>query len=383
MSQAFYMPPLSLLGKYALQALGVELVSRDFQKALIVTDKGCVDLGLINRLTDELNNHYLPFLCFDEVQSQPTEENVLAGLKRLQTEKCDVVISFGGGSTHDCAKAIALLATNGGQINDYAKGVHLSQKKCLPLITVNTTAGTGAAMTIFSLITDPINQKRYPIIDKNLTPIVVVNDSELMTTMPKQLTAITGMDALTHAIEAYVSTAATPITNAAAIESIRLIAQSLEMAVLNGQDRDAREAMQYAEFLSGMAFSNASLGYVHAMSQAVARQYDIPHGLCNAILLPEVCRFNARIAPEKFKRIADAMGIQTRDLTAQESAEAGISAIEVLSNRIGTAQRFKTFGLTEDDFPVMAAHALKDPCAMTNPRQAELNDLLELYQLCF
>ncbi len=383
MSQAFYMPPLSLLGKYALQALGVELVSRDFQKALIVTDKGCVDLGLINRLTDELNNHYLPFVCFDDVKSQPTEENVQKGLKCQQTEKCDVIISFGGGSTHDCAKAIALLATNGGHIQDYAKGVNLSQKKALPLITINTTAGTGAAMTIFSMVNDPNNQKRYPIIDKHLTPIIVVNDSELMITMPRQLTAITGMDALTHAIEAYASTAATPITNAVAIEAISLIAQSLEMAVLNGQDREAREAMQYAEFLSGMAFSNASLGYVHALSQAVTRQYDIQHGLCNAILLPEVCRFNARIAPDKFKRIAEAMGINTRDLTAQEAAEAGISAIEVLSNRIGTAQRLKTFGVAEDDFPIMASHALKDPCALTNPRQAELNDLIDLYLQCF
>ncbi len=379
MSSVFYMPPVSLMGKHAIQLLGVDLVSREFKKALIVTDKVCVDIKLINHLTDELNSHKIDFTVFDSVQANPTEQNVKDGLELLTNEQCDFVISFGGGSSHDCAKGIALIATNGGHVRDYSTGVHLSAKPQLPLVTVNTTAGTAAEMTVFAVITNEQDQTKYPIVDKHLTPIIAVNDSELMVTMPKSLTAATGMDALTHAVEAYVSTASTPVTDACAIKAIQLIAKNLEIAVLNGQDRDARDAMQYAEYLAGMAFSNASLGYVHSMAHQLGGVYDLAHGLCNAILLPEVSRFNAYVVPDRYVDVAHAMGIETHGMNPAEAAEAGISAIEALSQKVGTDQKLRDLGVNEDKIEFMSINALKDACSLTNPRQAELADIMAIY----
>ncbi|MBL4816100.1 MAG: iron-containing alcohol dehydrogenase, partial [Shewanella sp.] len=199
MSTTFYMPPMSMMGPDAIKQLGSELKARNFNKALIVTDKALVDIKLVDRLTDELSAHDIAFSIFDGVKPNPTEKNIEQGLKLLKVQDCDFVISFGGGSSHDCAKGIALVAANGGHIRDFSKGVHLSAKPQLPLVTVNTTAGTAAEMTIFAIVTNEDDETKYPIVDKNLTPIIAVNDSELMVAMPKFLTATTGMDALTHA----------------------------------------------------------------------------------------------------------------------------------------------------------------------------------------
>ena len=380
MSNVFYMPPMSLMGKGAIKNLGPELEARELKNALIVTDKGLVDLNLVDALTDELTKFGITYSIFDGVKPNPTEENIEDGLALLKEASCDFVISFGGGSSHDCAKGIALVATNGGHIRDYSKGVHVSKKPQLPLVTVNTTAGTASEMTVFAIVTDTKGETKYPVVDKNILPIIAVNDSELMVAMPKFLTAATGMDALTHAVEAYVSTIATPVTDASAIKAIELIAQNLEAAVANGEDRDARDAMQYAEYLAGMAFSNASLGYVHSMAHQLGGVYDLAHGLCNAILLPEVSRFNAVEKTARFADIARAMGVDTTGLGDIEAAEAGIKAIEALSANVGTAQKLAELGVKEEKLEFMAINALNDACSLTNPRKASTEEIIAIYK---
>ncbi|URQ85942.1 iron-containing alcohol dehydrogenase [Pseudoalteromonas sp. SCSIO 43088] len=380
MSNTFYMPPMSLMGQDAIKGLGTELVARKFRKALIVTDKALVDIKLVDRLTQELANYDIDFAIFDGVKPNPTEKNIEQGLDLLKEQDCDFVISFGGGSPHDCAKCIALVATNGGHIRDYSTGVHLSAKPQLPLVTVNTTAGTAAEMTVFAIVTNEEDETKYPVVDKHITPIIAVNDSELMVAMPKALTAATGMDALTHAVEAYVSTAATPITDAVAIKAIELISRHLIKAVEDGEDRQARDAMQYGEYLAGMAFSNASLGYVHSMAHQLGGVYDLVHGLCNAILLPKVSRFNAVEKAERFADIAKAMGVDITGMSSVDAAEAGIVAIEQLSSAVGTDQKLADLGVKEDKLEFMAINALNDACSLTNPRKASTEEIVKLYQ---
>ncbi|QFU24749.1 iron-containing alcohol dehydrogenase [Shewanella eurypsychrophilus] len=379
MSTTFYMPPMSLMGPNAIKQLGSELQARNFNKALVVTDKALVEIKLVDKLTEELTAHDIAFAIFDGVQPNPTEKNIEQGLELLNVQDCDFVISFGGGSSHDCAKGIALVAANGGHIRDFSKGVHLSAKPQLPLVTVNTTAGTAAEMTIFAIVTNEEDETKYPIVDKNLTPIIAVNDSELMVAMPKFLTAATGMDALTHAVEAYVSTAATPITDASAIKAIELIAQNLKRVVDNGEDREARDAMQYGEYLAGMAFSNASLGYVHSMAHQLGGVYDLVHGLCNAILLPYVSRFNAVASSERFADIAKAMGVDTTGMNAADAAEAGIVVIEQLSASVGTAQKLADLGVKQEKLEFMAINALNDACSLTNPRKASTQEIINIF----
>ena len=380
MSNVFYMPPVTLMGPNAIKSLGAELASKELKKALVVTDSVLVEIGLVDNLTNELTAHGIEFAIYSGVQPNPTEKNIEDGLALLKQENADFVVSFGGGSSHDAAKGIALVAANGGHIRDYSKGVHLSKKPQLPLVTVNTTAGTASEMTVFAIITNEKDETKYPVVDKHFTPIIAVNDSELMVAMPKFLTAATGMDALTHAVEAYVSTAATPITDASAIKAIELIAQNLEKVVENGENREARDAMQYGEYLAGMAFSNASLGYVHSMAHQLGGVYDLAHGLCNAILLPEVSRFNAKVSPERFVDIAKAIGVDVTGMSQAQAIDAGIEAIETLSRNVGTAQRLADLGVQQDKLAFMAQNALNDACSLTNPRQASLEEIIAIFE---
>ena len=382
MSNVFYMPPVTLMGPDAIKSLGAELASKELKKALIVTDSVLVEIGLVDNLTNELTAHGIEFALYSGVQPNPTEKNIEDGLTLLKEANADFVVSFGGGSSHDAAKGIALVAANGGHIRDYSKGVHLSKKPQLPLVTVNTTAGTASEMTVFAIITNEKDETKYPVVDKHFTPIIAVNDSELMVAMPKFLTAATGMDALTHAVEAYVSTAATPITDASAIKAIELITQNLEKVVEDGKNREARDAMQYGEYLAGMAFSNASLGYVHSMAHQLGGVYDLAHGLCNAILLPEVSRFNATVSPARFVDITKAMGIDVSGLTQAQAIDAGIEAIETLSRNVGTAQRLGDLGVQQDKLAFMAQNALNDACSLTNPRQASLEEIIAIFNAC-
>ena len=256
MTSTFFMPSVNIMGAGCLQEAMVALKGHGFRKALIVTDAVLSKLGVAARIQAQLAGQQIASVVFDGTQPNPTVGNVRAGLAQLKAEQCDFVISLGGGSPHDCAKGIALCATNGGEIADY-EGVDRSAKPQLPLVAINTTAGTASEMTRFCIITDETRHIKMAIVDRNVTPILSVNDPELMLAMPKGLTAATGMDALTHAVEAYVSSAATPITDACALKAVELIARHLRTAVNHGDDLNAREQMAYAQFLAGMAFNNA------------------------------------------------------------------------------------------------------------------------------
>lgn len=379
MSFRFYMPPMSLMGPGCLKDGCDEIVSLGFKKALIVTDKVLVDIKLIDNLTKLLDERKIAYTIYDETKPNPTVTNVHEGFKILNDEKCDFVMSFGGGSPHDCAKGIALLATNGGSIKDY-EGVNKSKKPQLPLIAINTTAGTASEMTIFCIITDEDRHVKMAIVDKNTNPMIAINDPELMIAMPKGLTAATGMDALTHAIEAYVSIAATPVTDACATQTMTLISEHLRTAVEDGKNVVARDKMAYAEFLAGMAFNNASLGYVHAMAHQLGGFYDLPHGVCNAILLPHVQEYNAKVVPERLRDCAKAMGVDVSGMTNKEGALACINEIKKLSADVGIPSGIKVLGAKEEDLPILAANALKDACGFTNPQKATLEEIIQIFK---
>ena len=382
MSKYFYMPSVSAMGVNCLTEVPKYIKENEFKKGLIVTDSVLVQIGLVGKVTELLEKNDIGYVIYDGTKPNPTVKNVNDGLSLLKENECDFVISLGGGSPHDCAKGIALLATNGGDIKDY-EGVNKSKYPQLPLITINTTAGTASEMTIFSIITDEDRHIKMALVDKHMTPVMAVNDPMLMVAMPKSLTSATGMDALTHSIEAYVSTNATPITDACAEKSIELIAKYLKRAVENGNDIEARDMMAYAEFLAGMAFNNASLGYVHAMAHQLGGFYDLPHGVCNAVLLPHVQEFNAKVSAERLKKVASIMGIDVDEMTNEEGAKACIEAIKDLSKSIGIPSGLKELGAKEEDFDVLAENALKDACGLTNPVVATHKDIVQIFKNAF
>lgn len=375
----FYIPTVNMMGAGCLEKAIDSIVPYGFRRALIVTDAVLNKLGVAKAVTDLLTANKIAATIFDGAQPNPTVGNVEAGLAALKADKCDFVISLGGGSPHDCAKGIALCATNGGSIRDY-EGVDKSAKPQLPLVAINTTAGTASEMTRFCIITDETRHVKMAIVDRHVTAILSVNDPMLMLAKPAGLTAATGMDALTHAVEAYVSVAATPITDACAIKAIELIAAHLRRAVAEGQDLEAREQMAYAQFLAGMAFNNASLGYVHAMAHQLGGFYDLPHGVCNAVLLPHVQEFNASMAAGRLRDVAKAMGVDTKTLSAAEGAQACLKAIRSLAADIGIPAGLKELGLKDGDISLLATNALKDACGFTNPRPATLADIEGIFR---
>ncbi len=377
-TRAFFIPSVNLMGAGCLQDAAASIKGLGFRKGLIVTDKVLNQIGLVGKVAKLLAAHGVSTAVFDGAQPNPTVGNVDAGLAILKAEACDFVISLGGGSPHDCAKGIALCATNGGSIKDF-EGLDKSGKPQLPLVAINTTAGTASEMTRFCIITDEARHIKMAIVDKHTTPILSVNDPELMVDKPASLTAATGMDALTHAVEAYVSTIATPVTDACALKAVELVAKHLRAAVRDGKDMEAREQMAYAQFLAGMAFNNASLGYVHAMAHQLGGYYDLPHGVCNAILLPHVQAFNAKAVAPRLGDIARAMGVDTRGMNDATAAEACLNAIRQLSKDIGIPSGIQVLGAKGSDIPTLATNALKDACGLTNPIQATHEEISGIY----
>jgi alcohol dehydrogenase len=378
-SYGYFNPPVALMGVGCLEDIADYIKPMGLKKALIVTDAMMNKLGFVKTVTDVLEKIKVAYVIFDGAQPNPTVSNVNAGLKSLKEGSCDFVLSFGGGSSHDCAKGIALVASNGGKIEDY-EGVNKSAKPCMPLIAVNTTSGTASQMTRFCIITDETRHVKMAIVDWHVTALVAVDDAESMKAMPPALTAATGMDALTHAVEAYVSIIATPVTDCAAIKAIELVSAYLRTAVKNGNDMEAREMMTYAEYLAGIAFNNASLGYVHAMAHQLGGFYNLPHGVCNAILLPAVSDYNAKVVPQRFADIAKAMGEDITGLSAADAAKKGIAAIRKLSADIGIPAGLKDLkGFDKKDLPTLTANALKDACGFTNPKQATPEEITAIF----
>lgn len=378
-ASCFYIPSVNVIGQHSVKDAMDFIAERGFKRALIVTDRGLSGLKIPAALCRELTQRGVGSIVYDETHPNPTTANVEAGLALLRQNECDCVISLGGGSPHDCAKGIALVAANGGDIRDY-EGLDQSKLPQLPMVAINTTAGTASEMTRFCIITDEKRLIKMAIVDKHVTPLMSVNDPALMMGMPPSLTAATGMDALTHAIEAYVSTAATPITDACALKAISMIAQALPMAVEHGDNESAREAMAWAQFMAGMAFNNASLGYVHAMAHQLGGFYDLPHGVCNAVLLPHVQSFNSKVAAERLRDCAGAMGVPVKGMDAEQGAQACIDAIKALAARVKIPAGLSELGVKEDDIPVLATNALKDACGLTNPVQATHEEIMGIFR---
>ncbi|WP_313597591.1 iron-containing alcohol dehydrogenase [Psychrobacter sanguinis] len=374
----FFMPSNNLIGEGALEK-GIEQLARlNCKKVFIVTDKILEQIGVVAQVTKPLESRGIEFKLFTDVQPNPTVSNVNAGLADLKSFDADLMISLGGGSVHDCAKGIAVVATNGGKIQDY-EGLDKSTKPTLPLVSINTTAGTASEMTRFCIITDETTHIKMAIVDSNLTPILSINDSAIMSNMPAGLTAATGMDALTHAVEAYVSTDASPITDACALKAIELIAQSLPTAVVEPKNMKARDDMAYAQFLAGMAFNNASLGYVHAMAHQLGGMYDLPHGVCNALLLPHVEAFNESAAKERLDTIGQILTENNNDLAGLNT----IDAIKKLADIVNIPKSLEELGVKREDFDELATNALKDVCGFTNPIQASHEQIVGIFEEAF
>ncbi|NDO82405.1 L-threonine dehydrogenase [Citrobacter sp. NCU1] len=378
-ASTFFIPAVNIIGTDSLKDAMNTMAEYGFRRTLIVTDAVLTQLGMAGEIQKALQERDIFSVVYDGTQPNPTTANVVAGLKMLEENACDSVISLGGGSPHDCAKGIALVAANGGDIRDY-EGVDRSAKPQLPMIAINTTAGTASEMTRFCIITDEARHIKMAIVDKHVTPLLSVNDSSLMVGMPKSLTAATGMDALTHAIEAYVSIAATPVTDACALKAVTMIAENLPTAVEDGSNAKAREAMAYAQFLAGMAFNNASLGYVHAMAHQLGGFYDLPHGVCNAVLLPHVQVFNSQVAAGRLRDCAAAMGVNIAELDDAQGAQACIDAIRELAQQVNIPAGLRDLNVKEDDIPVLATNALKDACGLTNPIQATHEEIMAIYR---
>jgi alcohol dehydrogenase len=346
---------------------------------LLVTDKGIVAMGMAEQIKAHVEAAGIDVVIFDGAEPNPTDKNVLDGLKVYQSEKCDTIISLGGGSSHDCAKGIGMVATNGGKIHDY-EGANMTSKAMPPFVAINTTAGTASEMTRFCIITNTETKVKMAIVDWRCTPNIAINDPVLMVGKPAALTAATGMDALTHAVEAYVSTIATPITDACAIKAIQLVAEYLRPVVANGENLEGRDKMAYAEYLAGMAFNNASLGYVHAMAHQLGGLYNLPHGVCNAILLPSVCEFNVIANPRRFADIAVAIGENIDGLNVVDAAAKGIAAIRRLASDVGIPSGLTALNVKEADLAVMAGNAQNDACMLTNPRKANTAEVIAMFK---
>ncbi|MEO9571188.1 MAG: iron-containing alcohol dehydrogenase [Polaribacter sp.] len=378
-SRRIYLPPLSLIGPGALNDLGEELKELTYKKALFVTDKILVKIGVAKKVIDVLEKAGIEVVLFDNVQPNPTVKNVNNGLRKLKENDADFILTLGGGSPQDCGKAIGVLATNGGDIKDY-EGIHKSKKVSLPIIAINTTAGTASEVTINYVITDVERHVKMVMVDKNCLVSIAVNDPELMLGKPADLTAATGMDALTHAIETYVTKGAFGWSDALALEAIKLISRSLEEAVHNGSNIEARSQMAWGQFIAGQAFSNAGLGFVHSMAHQLGGMYDLPHGVANAILLPHVEKFNIPSCTYKLKRVARAMGVGVLDMNDEQGANAAIEAIKKLSKSVGIPSGLRELGVKEDDFEEMAKNAIADVCTGGNPRDVTIKDTIELYR---
>ena len=381
----YFIPSVTLIGIGAAQQIPAKIKDLGGNKPLIVTDKGITGAGITKQITDLLDEAKMEYVVYDDTIPNPTDKNVHAGVDAYKANNCDSLITLGGGSSHDCGKGVGLVVANGGKIHDY-EGVDMSTKPMPPYVAVNTTAGTASEMTRFCIITDTSRKVKMAIVDWRVTPGIALDDPLLMMGMPPALTAATGMDALTHAVEAYVSTIATPMTDSAAEKAIELIAQHLRPAVANGQDIVAREGMCYAQYLAGMAFNNASLGHVHAMAHQLGGFYDLPHGECNAILLPHVSRFNLIAKLDRYVKIAQLMGENTDGLSKRDAAELALDAIVKLSTDVGIPSGLielgKRYGkdVKAEDIDTMTGNAQKDACGFTNPRTPKDADVVAIYK---
>ena len=380
MINRFILNETSFFGPGARKELPGVVANLAKNKALIVTDPGLVKFGVTGQVTEVLDAAGLPYEVFAEVKPNPTVSNVNAGIEAFRKAGADYLIAVGGGSAIDTAKAIGIVINNP-EFEDIVslEGVAPTKNKSVPIIALPTTAGTAAETTINYVIIDEVNKKKMVCVDPHDIPAVAIIDAELMYSLPPALTAATGMDALTHAIEGYITKAAWPLSDMFEIEAIRMIAENLPVAVAEPRNEKAREAMALAQYVAGMAFSNVGLGLVHGMAHPMGSLFDVPHGVANALLLPTIMEWNMPACVEKYGKIAQAMGVNTEGMTPEEAAQAACDAVKALSIKVGIPQHLSDLGITEADIPALSEQALADVCTPGNPRDVKMEDIIELY----
>ena len=375
----FVLNETSYHGSGAILNIVPELNARGFSKALVVTDPDLVKFGVCGKVTALLDDAKFPYVVFSKVQANPTIQNVLDGVEAFKASGADCLIAVGGGSAMDTAKAIGIINTNP-EFADVRslEGVAATKNPCTPIIAVPTTAGTAAEVTINYVITDVEANRKMVCVDVHDIPVVAVVDPDMMSSMPKGLTAATGMDALTHAIEGYITKGAWALSDMFHLEAIRLIAKSLRGAVEN--TAEGREGMALGQYVAGMGFSNVGLGIVHSMAHPLGALYDTPHGVANAIILPTVMEYNAPETGEKYREIARAMGVCGVDEMSQEEyRKAAIDAVKKLSQDVGIPSSLKEI-VKKEDIPFLAQSAMDDACRPGNPKDPSLEDIVKLYE---
>ncbi len=373
----------SYFGEGAINHLVEEIQKRQFNKALIVTDADLVKFNVVSKVTQLLDNAKLDYAIYDAVIPNPTIDTVQQGLKHFKQFNADYLIAIGGGSPQDTAKAIGIIINNP-QYEDVVslEGVAPTQNPAVPIIAIPTTAGTAAEVTINYVITDNKLCRKFVCVAPHSIPLVAIIDPLMMASMPASLKAATGVDALTHAIEGYITKGAWALTDALHLKSIELISNSLQQSVKG--DPQGVETMALAQYMAGMGFSNVGLGLVHGMAHPLGAFYNTPHGVANAILLPHIMAYNANYTGEKYRDIARAMGVKNIDsLPLQEARDTAIAAVFALNKNVGIPEKLREIGMKPEDIPSLAQAAFDDVCTGGNPRDATLEDIAELYQAIY
>lgn len=381
MAQRFILNEVSYFGAGARHELPEVINRMGFKKALVCSDKGLIKVGTTKMVTDVLDGINFPYEIYSEIRPNPTVTNVQDGVEAFKKSGADCIIAIGGGSSMDTAKGIGIVCNNP-EFADVVslEGVAPTKKKSVPIIALPTTAGTGAEVTINYVIIDEKRQAKMVCVDPNDIPAVAIIDPELMYSLPKGLTAATGMDALTHAIEGYITKGAWVMSDMYELQAIKMIAENLPLAVEEPTNPVGREAMALAQYIAAQAFSNVGLGLVHGMAHPMGSLHDIPHGVANAILLPRIMEFNMPKCIEKYGVIAQAMGVDTTGMSKEEAAQAAVDAVKALSIRVGIPQRLSELNIFEKDIPALAAQAITDVCTPGNPRDVTEAEIVELYK---
>lgn len=381
MVNRFILNEISYFGPGARKQLPEALERLNLHKALITTDKGLLKVGTVKMVTDVLDEAGFPYEIYSEIKPNPTVTNVTQGVTAFKNSGADCIIAIGGGSSMDTGKGIGIVANN----PEFADVVSLegcapTKHKSVPIIALPTTAGTGAEVTINYVIIDEKKQKKMVCVDPNDIPAVAIIDPELMYSLPKGLTAATGMDALTHAIEGYITKGAWVMSDMYELQAIKMIAESLPLAVDEPKNPEGREGMALAQYIAAQAFSNVGLGLVHGMAHPMGALFDVPHGVANALLLPTIMEYNMPCCIEKFGVIARTMGVDTTGMTPEQAACAACTAVKELAVRVGIPQHLSELGIGENDIPALAAQAITDVCTPGNPRDVTEDEIKELYR---
>lgn len=380
MSNRMILNETSYFGKGAIESIVPEFQQRGFSKAAVITDKGLIEHGIATKVTELLDKAAIDYALYDGIVPNPTIQNVKDGVAFVKEAEADCLIAIGGGSPIDTAKAIGIILTNP-EFSDVIslEGVADTKNPCLPILAIPTTSGTAAEVTINYVITDEVNHRKFVCVDPHDIPIVAFIDSDMMMGMRKKLAASTGMDAMTHAIEGFITKGAWEMTDMLHLKAIEIIGHSLEASV--DGDQNGREKMALGQYIAGMGFSNVGLGLVHGMAHPLSAWYNIPHGVACAALLPTVMKYNKEYTGEKYREIALVLGIKgAAEMSLEDVREAACGEIDRLSKAVGIPETISELGVKEADIPAIAEDALRDVCTPGNPRETTVEEIIALYQ---